>query len=132
MIQLRELRLTGLVKPPAIMKFVGGANVISGASDTGKSYLFRCMDYVLGAEKMTKKVDEDEGYSTVQLELVNDQGLPITLSRQLSGGDINVHYTTIEAAQGTGDIVAWKRKGSRRRMTLRRSCSGTRAYRKLF
>jgi hypothetical protein len=110
MIQLRELRLSGLSKPPAIVTFVGGANVISGASDTGKSYLFRCIDFVLGAEEMSKKVEEDEGYSTVQLQLENESGNPLTLSRQLSGGDITAHYSTIDEALGSGDVVAWKRK----------------------
>jgi hypothetical protein len=111
MIQLRELRLTGPSKPPAAMKFVAGGNVISGASDTGKSYLFRCMDFVLGAEKMGKKVDEDEGYDTALLEFCNDKGSFLTLSRHLTGGDINIHYTTIDAIDGKGDTVAWKRKG---------------------
>jgi hypothetical protein len=111
MIQLRELRLTGPSKPPAAIKFVAGGNVISGASDTGKSYLFRCMDFVLGAEKMGKKVDEDEGYDTAFLEFCNDEGSFLTLSRHLTGGDINIHYTTIDAIDGKGDTVAWKRKG---------------------
>lgn len=111
MIQLRELRLVGLSKPPAIVKFVAGTNVIAGASDTGKSYIFRCMDFVLGAERMTKKVDEDDGYSTIRLQFENDKGKPITLSRQLTGGDISVHYSTIDAINGSGDTIAWKRKG---------------------
>src|SRR5947209_6842385 len=105
MIQLRELRLSGLSKPPAIMTFVPGANIIAGASDTGKSYLFRCIDFVLGGEEMGKKVDEDEGYSTLQLQFENESGKPLTLSRQLSGGDITVHYSTIPNAQGSGEVV---------------------------
>jgi hypothetical protein len=111
MIQLRELRLTGPRKPPAIMKFFAGSNVISGASDTGKSYLFRCMDFVLGGEKMSKKVDEDEGYDTLFLEFCNAEGRALTLSRHLTGGDINVHYSTIDEIDGKGESVSWKRKG---------------------
>jgi hypothetical protein len=51
MMQLRELRLTGKSKPPASVRFCQGANVFSGVSDTGKSYMFHCIDYALGADK---------------------------------------------------------------------------------
>jgi len=111
MIQLRELRLSGPRKKSATVKFVAGANVIAGASDTGKSYLFRCMDYVLGAEKMSKKVDEDDGYDTVQLELLNSEGKTLTLTRHLSGSDIRLHRSPIDQISGDGETVAWKRKG---------------------
>jgi hypothetical protein len=45
MMQLRELRLTGASVPPASVRFDLGANVVSGVSDTGKSYMFHCIDY---------------------------------------------------------------------------------------
>jgi hypothetical protein len=110
--QLREVRLTGPKKPIAFMKFVAGANVISGLSDTGKSYILRCVDFVLGAESMTKKIDEDEGYDTVYLEFSNAEGQFLTLVRHLTGGDIKVHYQSIDAAHGPGEVVVWKRKGT--------------------
>jgi hypothetical protein len=110
--QLRELRLTGPKRPPAFMKFVAGANVISGLSDTGKSYILRSIDYVLGAEKMTKKINEDEGYDTIHLEFCNAAGQSLTLTRRLSGGDIRVHYQPIDQIQGDGDTVVWKRQGT--------------------
>lgn len=94
-----------------MINFVAGANVIAGASDTGKSYLFRCMDFVLGAEKMSKKVNEDEGYDTVQLELLNSEGKTLTIARHLSGGDIKIYRSAIDQISGDGETVAWKRKG---------------------
>lgn len=110
--QLREVRLTGPNKPNAFMRFVAGANVISGLSDTGKSYILRCVDFVLGAEKMTKKIDEDEGYDTIYVEFSNPESKSLTLVRHLTGGDIKVYYQSIDNIQGDGEVVVWKRKGT--------------------
>ena len=60
MMQLRELRLTGRGVSDARMIFKPGGNVVSGDSDTGKSYMLRCIDYVFGAEAMTKVITEAE------------------------------------------------------------------------
>ena len=70
MMQLRELRVTGTGKQNAVIKFAPGGNVIAGVSNSGKSYMLRCMDFVLGAEEMNKKIDEAAGYELVYLEPV--------------------------------------------------------------
>jgi len=111
MMQLRELRVTGTGKPNAVIRFAAGGNIIAGVSNSGKSYMLGCMDFVLGAEEMTKKIDEDAGYELVYLELANDEGKPLTLVRHLTGGDVTVHYSTIDAIRGDGTVVAWKRQG---------------------
>jgi hypothetical protein len=69
------------------------------------------MDFVLGAEEMTKKIDEDAGYKLVYLEFANSKGKPLTLVRHLTGGDVSVHYSTIDKIEGDGTAVAWKRHG---------------------
>jgi hypothetical protein len=111
MIQLRELRVTGTGKQNAVVKFAPGGNVIAGVSNSGKSYMLRCMDFVLGAEEMTKKIDEDAGYELVYLEFADGTGKPLTLVRHLTGGDVSVHYSTIDTIKGEGTVVAWKRQG---------------------
>jgi DNA repair ATPase RecN len=47
--QLRVLRVSGLGLPPADITFGPGLNIVSGASDTGKSFLFQTIDYMFGA-----------------------------------------------------------------------------------
>jgi hypothetical protein len=111
MMQLRELRVTGPGKQNAVVKFAPGGNVIAGVSNSGKSYMLRCMDFVLGAEEMTKKIDEDAGYELVYLEFANSKGKPLTLVRHLTGGDVSVHHSTIDTIEGDGTVVAWKRQG---------------------
>ena len=110
--QIRELRLIGTSKRDASIRFVPGGNVIAGVSDTGKSYILRCIDFVLGAEQMTKKIDEAIGYEFVYVEFISgDKTKTITLKRHLNGGDVSVFDTSIDNAAGDGQIVFWKRQG---------------------
>jgi hypothetical protein len=111
MMQLRELRVIGTGKKNAVVRFAPGGNVIAGVSNSGKSYMLRCIDFVLGAEEMTKKIDEDAGYESVYLEFANSEGKSLTLVRHLTGGDVTVHYSTIDTIRDDGTLVAWKRQG---------------------
>lgn len=109
--QLRELRLVGTGKEPAYLRFKRGGNVVSGDSDTGKSYILRCIDFVLGADEMTKVIEEAAGYDRVLLEFENDKNEFLTLARPLGGGDILVYSQPIEAIHNGGATVAARRRG---------------------
>ena len=131
MARISEIRLTGHDKPDALITFKPGANVVSGDSDTGKSYLLRCIDYVFGAEEMTKVIDEASGYELVWLELRDALDETLTLERHLTGGDVQAYSIPIEEVlhrrRGTPDdpstegnveapvleveTLAWKRQG---------------------
>ena len=67
-IQLRSLRLRGQGRAEARIDFSPGLNVISGVSDTGKSYILKCIDFLFGASKKPKDIDEANGYEQVYLE----------------------------------------------------------------
>ena len=41
---LLEIRLIGSGVEDAFIKFDRGLNIVSGASDTGKTYVFQCID----------------------------------------------------------------------------------------
>jgi len=134
MARISEIRLTGKSKTDAFITFQPGPNVVSGDSDTGKSYLLRCIDYVLGAQEMTKVIDEATGYELVWLELVNAGGDVLTLERHLTGGDVRAHRipiadvisqekreaesketkgeTDTEEPQSDVEVLAWKRQGA--------------------
>ncbi|OJY66547.1 MULTISPECIES: DUF2026 family protein [unclassified Rhizobium] len=60
--------------------------MVTGDSDTGKSYLLRLVDYVLGAEELKKVIDEAAGYETAWVEFANNDGEMLTLERHLTGG----------------------------------------------
>lgn len=112
MVRLRQLLLSGDDKKPAEAHFLPGANVVSGDSDTGKSHMLHCIDYVLGAKGPYDRLNETLGYQTAWLEFENDNGEQLTLSRSLGGGDIRVHRTSIVGAVGEGEIVAASRSGT--------------------
>lgn len=84
----RKLRVVGENQTPAHLSFTKGFNVISGLSDTGKSYAFSCIDFVLGAAEPPKELPESKGYSKVQLEIGTYNDKIITLERSLQGGNI--------------------------------------------
>lgn len=74
----KELRLTGENKKDAFVKFRYGLNVISGPSNTGKTFIFDCLDYMLGSSDKLKPIPELKGYSNIFLEIEsNDQAYTI-------------------------------------------------------
>lgn len=133
MARISEIRLTGKGKADAVIRFKAGPNVVSGDSDTGKSYLLRCIDYVLGAQEMTKVIEEADGYELVWLELENSKQETLSLARHLTGGDVRAYDIPIDEVlekQGgvtpgdssdgdevldTGlvsEVLFWKRQGT--------------------
>lgn len=85
---IRKLKVTGENKKNAEVIFEKGLNVIHGPSNTGKSYIFQCIDYAFGA-KHIKKIPESEGYSKLYLEIRNlYTNNPITILRFLDSNEI--------------------------------------------
>jgi len=88
---LVRLCARGQGRADADIRFESGLNVVSGASDTGKSYIFECIRYMLGGKNPPDSVPEDNGYDTLFLELRALTGDPVTLQRSLKqGGDFRV------------------------------------------
>ncbi len=70
---LVHLTFLGVGKPPATVEFSPGLTVIYGASERGKSYVEKSVDYMLGASEL-KPIPEDKGYSRILLGLRADDG----------------------------------------------------------
>ena len=85
-LKLTKLILAGENKKDAIINFKGGLNVIAGASDTGKSFAFECIDFALGSSSNPKTVPEMKGYRSVFLEIEDiGQEEIFTLKRKKHG-----------------------------------------------
>lgn len=95
-IRIVELRLSGPKVEDAILKLEPGPNVLSGTSDTGKSYVLKLLDFALGADELGKQVDEAQGYDLLRLELQNDAEESIVLQRSLSGGRVRVWRASLQ------------------------------------
>jgi hypothetical protein len=86
---LVHLTFLGMGKTPATVEFDTGLTVVYGGSDTGKSYIEKSVDYMLGASEL-KPIRESKGYSRILLGLRVDDGKVLTLSRGLADNTIDV------------------------------------------
>lgn len=66
---ISQVRCEGLGLSAAILELTKGANLITGASDTGKSYVFSVMNYIVGRSKEPKDIPESIGYTDFYLEI---------------------------------------------------------------
>lgn len=100
--QLRTLRILGTALPAAEIEFGAGLNVVSGASDTGKSFLFHTIDYMFGGASLDL-IPEARAYSSIELE-IESAGGRFFLSRNLHGGEFELREGDREvAAKVLGD-----------------------------
>ncbi len=83
---LRRLALSGPGRDTASVEFERGLNVVSGPSDTGKTFIAQCIDFMLGGSRPPKRIPEVEGYDTVLLDIEAVDGERLSLRRSLSGG----------------------------------------------
>lgn len=68
------------------INFEDGVNFIVGPSNTGKSYLIGCIDFMFGAKEVPFTPD-DTGYDTVSMTLKSDDGHVFTATRKIEEGD---------------------------------------------
>lgn len=88
---LTRLVLSGDEKRNAVLEFKKGLNIISGDSDTGKTYAFQCLDYVFGAQKELKNINEADGYNLISLEFTVD-GDFYKLERTIGSNKVDVTH----------------------------------------
>ena len=67
--KILSLSLEGKSLRPAVVNFTDGLNVITGASNTGKSFILNCIDYMFGAGEIPKSIPEAELYESVHLTI---------------------------------------------------------------
>lgn len=98
---LNELRLVGSNKQSSL-HFEKGLNLITGPSNTGKSFAFECIQYILGRSN-SPKIDEigDGNYTSLMLEIYSDSNQTYTIYRDFpslenEGKDIYVSESKID------------------------------------
>jgi len=93
---ISKLHVTGNNVVTAKLAFNKGSNLISGLSDTGKSYIFACINFMLGGGDSPKYIPESAGYSDVYLEIKTYSDEVYTLKRKLTGGNFKVKDVELE------------------------------------
>lgn len=82
-IKLLKLTATGPSDKISTIEFGKKATIIAGPSDTGKTCIFKCIDFVLGAKNDEDHApfDEEDGYTTVNLLIDTSYG-QMSLTRE--------------------------------------------------
>ena len=88
---ITRLVLDGPEVADAAIELRDGLNVISGPSNTGKTYISQCIDHVLGSGKPPESIAEAQNYDKASLTLTARKTQEqYSLSRSLKGGDISL------------------------------------------
>lgn len=103
---IRHLVFTGPQVEPAELEFKAGPNLIYGASNTGKSFTLKSIDFMLGGSKPLPDIDERTAYETIWFGFTLEGIGDLTLSRSLRGGGYLLH----EGLLKSGDSQATPRK----------------------
>lgn len=90
---LHSLTVVGPQMDSAEVTFEPGLNVISGPSDTGKSYIYWLINYMLGGSTLPDEdVPESHGYETAYLTIYSvTEKRHYTLARSLRGGHFKLY-----------------------------------------
>lgn len=110
---IRKLTVSGGGHQDSIIEFTDGLNLIIGPSNTGKSLIMDCIDYVFGftpkVNRPSKIVDNSNGYTHVELELKTDKG-SVSLKREIGTTKVSVisHHPEIENGTYSSDRNAKK------------------------
>ncbi|MEN6439990.1 MAG: hypothetical protein ABFD97_15545 [Syntrophobacter sp.] len=94
---LTRLTLKGPDIPDAEIQFRRGLNVIYGPSNTGKSFIAQCVDFMFGSSRPPKEIPEAASYDTVSLRLSTGHvSNELILERSLRGGDFLLRSNGME------------------------------------
>lgn len=85
-IKITELLIAGEKVPPAAIQFVPGLNIVVGASDTGKTFVFEALDFMMGAKDGLRRIPESKGYDRVFLSFEPTDRPSFTVRRGFDGG----------------------------------------------
>ena len=88
-ILLRHLAFTGPDDVLSEWRFAEGLNLLYGASNTGKSFATKAIDYLFGGSRALPEIAERRPYDRAWLGLTTGSG-DQTLSRALAGGNFHL------------------------------------------
>lgn len=100
---IEKIIVTGAGKRDSIIELSKGLNIIYGPSNTGKTYIVKCIDYMFGSDK--EPIDTSTGYQTIKM-IVNNQYGSIHMSRKIGENKIEIISNDNRIASGTYNTKA--------------------------
>lgn len=110
---IEKLVITGIGVKEASLKFTKGVNLIVGSSDTGKSYIYQCIDYLLGSAICPKDIPESKAYTEAYLQIKTSDNRIFTIYRVLKNpSKASVTETVYEKYKTSQKIVLGEKNGT--------------------
>lgn len=104
---IEKLVVSGGGHKASVIDFRLGLNFVLGPSNTGKSLVMDCIDYVFGftpkKNRPSKIVDNSYGYNCISLHLATGRGTVI-LERKIGGSKISVSGTDPTVDHGSYSV----------------------------
>lgn len=88
---LEELKFTGKDDKEALLSFGTGLSLVYGASNTGKSFALKSLDFMLGGATPLPVLKEREPYDKLWLTIAFSPDHRATLERAIVGGAFNLY-----------------------------------------
>jgi len=99
---IEKIIASGSGKNDAIASFNAGLNIIQGSSDTGKTCILKCINFIFGSSAVP--FDKSTGYSHVSM-VISTQNGRITFNRTVGKNQIEVSSQNNNIESCTYDII---------------------------
>ncbi|MGU3420838.1 hypothetical protein [Methylobacterium sp. D54C] len=93
---IERLRFTGRNNKESILGFDDGLSLVYGASNTGKSFALKALDFMLGGQRELPSIRERDPYSKVWLDVAFSLDDRVSLERAIAGGAFKLHSGDVE------------------------------------
>ena len=94
---IEKIIVSGPGKTESIIELSDGLNIIYGPSNTGKTYIVMCIDYMFGSDK--EPIDASAGYKNIVIVVKTPYGT-ITMNRKIGDSKISVVSTDKNIVSG--------------------------------
>src|ERR1700719_47093 len=88
---IRDLVFTGNAEGRAELALQPGLNVLYGASNTGKSFTVKTIDFMLGSTRPLPDIDERKDFERAWMSITLPTAGGVTLMRALAGGSLELY-----------------------------------------
>jgi len=99
---IKKIIVSGGRNEPSSLDFTEGLNIVCGPSNTGKSYIIECLDYLFGSRKI--RFNQNAGYDTVKAIIQVKNSGTVTFERKLDTKKISVSSAVSAIDSGTYNI----------------------------
>lgn len=107
---IEKLRVSGAGKIDGVVTFTDGLNIIQGRSNTGKTWILKCIYYLFSSD--TRPYSPLTGYTDIEGVFMTERYGRITISRKLDEEKVTVTAESIEVDDGEYD-TNYKKDNSR-------------------